>query len=421
MYEWARDLFPINRSITGPGVRETLDYLKHINPGMTLSSVASGTEVFDWVVPDEWQLREAWIEDPSGARIIDVKNNNLHVVGYSIPTDQYLSLEDLQGHLHSLKDQPTAIPYVTSYYNRDWGFCLTEIQRGNLKPGMYRVVIDADLSPGQLDYGEIRLQGQSEKEVLISTYICHPSMANNEISGPVVASAIARWLSSLEEIYYSYRIIFIPETIGSIVYLSRNLPYLKDNMIAGFNVTCVGDDRCFSYLPSRAGDTLSDRAAVHALKHIDKKYIKYSWLDRGSDERQYCAPGVDLPVASIMRSKFGEYPEYHTSLDDLSFISAKGLKGSFEAHKAAILAIEKNCRPITKVLGEPQLGKRGLFPNVSKKGSTNHLRAMLHLLSYSDGLKDLLEIADILDMSVSELFPLCQTLQDAGLVDLDYK
>lgn len=246
-------------------------------------------------------------------------------------------------------------------------------------------------------------------------------MANNEVSGPVVASALAQWLGTLEETLYSYRFIFIPETIGSIAYLSRFLPYLKDNVLAGFNVTCVGDERCFSYLPSRAGDTLSDRAAMHALKHIDKNYIKYSWLDRGSDERQYCSPGVDLPVASIMRSKFGEYPEYHTSLDDLSLITPNGLAGSFNALKSAILSIENNCRPITKILGEPQLGKRGLFPTLSKKGSTSHLRVMLDLLSYSDGKKDLLEIADILDVSISELFPLCQLLKNAGILDLDYE
>ena len=421
MYKWAQDLFPINRSITGAGVRETLNYLKGLNPAMTVSAVPSGTPAFDWIVPEEWQIRGGWIEDPSGERIVDFKNDNLHVVGYSVPTDQYLSLEDLQLHLHSLKDQPTAIPYVTSYYNRNWGFCLTETQRQNLEPGVYRAVIDSDLTSGYLNYGELLLKGKSEKEVFISTYVCHPSMANNEISGPVVASAIAQWLSSIGETRYSYRFVFIPETIGSIVYLSLNLPDLKDNVIAGFNVTCVGDERCFSFLPSRKGDTLSDRAASHALRHIDKNYKKYSWLDRGSDERQYCSPGIDLPIASIMRSKFGEYPEYHTSLDDLDFVTSVGLEGSLNAFKAAILAIENNCRPVSKTLGEPQLGKRGLFPNLSKKGSTDHMRIMLHLLSYADGEKDLIEIADIIDVSITELSPLCCLLQEAGLLDLNYK
>jgi len=421
MYKWARDLFPINRSITGPGVRETLNYLRQLNPELNVHSVSSGTQAFDWTVPDEWQIRNGWIEDPLGKRIVDFKLNNLHVVGYSEPIDEYLPLEELQGHLHSIEGQPNAIPYVTSYYNRTWGFCITDIQRRKLAPGIYRVVIDSDLKPGYLNYGELFIKGKSKKEIFISTHICHPSLANNETSGPVVASALAQWASTLNNLRYSYRFVFIPETIGSLVYLSRNLKKLQNNIVAGFNITCVGDERCFSYLPSRAGDTLSDRAASHALKHIDSNFKKYTWLDRGSDERQYCAPGIDLPIASIMRSKFGEYPEYHTSLDDLSVITPGGLEGAFSAIKTAIMAVEQNCRPKYKVLGEPQLGRRGLFPNLSKKGSTSHLRVMLHLLSYADGKRDLLEIADIVGVAISDLSLVSSELEQAGVIDLDWR
>jgi len=385
MHQWATDLFPICRSLTGAGVRETLNYLSQIIPNLNTYEVSSGTQVFDWVVPDEWSINDAYIEDQAGKRIIDFLNNNLHVVGYSEPIDQWLTLEQLSNHLYSLPDQPDAIPYVTSYYSRRWGFCLTDQQRQTLKDGLYHVVINSSLIPGVLNYAELLIPGQSEQEVFLSTYICHPSMANNELSGPVVATALARWLETSHR-YYSYRIIFIPETIGSIVYLNRNMAHLKDKVIAGFNITCIGDDRCYSYLPSRAGNTLSDQAALHVLKYIDPSFKHYSWLDRGSDERQYCAPDVDLPIATIMRSKYGEYPEYHTSLDNLQdVVTPTGLSGGFNALKLAIETIENAIYPKIKVFCEPQLGKRGLYPTISSKGSANQVKAMMDMISYCDG------------------------------------
>jgi aminopeptidase-like protein len=417
MHGWANDLFPICRSLTGDGVRATLTYIQGLLPGLQILSVPSGTQAFDWSVPDEWTIRNAYVLDESGARIIDFKLHNLHVVGYSEPVDQWLDLEELNKHLYSLSDQPDAIPYITSYYERRWGFCLTHEQREKLKPGRYRAVIDSDLKPGVLNYAELILPGQSEEEVMLSTYVCHPSMANNELSGPVVTMALARWLQALENRRYTYRIVFVPETIGSIVYLSLNIEHLKRQVKAGFNITCIGDERCYSYLPSRAGNTLSDRVALHVLKHIDPKFKRYSWLARGSDERQYCSPGVDLPIATIMRTKYGEFPEYHTSLDDLNLVTAKGLVGGLNALRQAIQVVENNVLLKSTILCEPQLGKRGLYPTLSTKKSGEQVQVMMNLISYCDGKHDLLDIAEILGEPVGKLVDILKPLIAHGLIE----
>jgi aminopeptidase-like protein len=401
----AAELFPICRSLTGPGVRQTLRILQRELPDLTFHEVPSGTRCFDWTVPAEWSIREAYIATEDGRRVVDFANHTLHVVGYSTPVDAVMSLDELRPHLHSILEMPDAIPYVTSYYKERWGFCLSHRQLESLPPGPYRVRIDSTLRPGSLTYGELLIPGRREQEVFLSTYVCHPSMGNNELSGPVVTAEIARWLGSLKDRRYSYRIVFIPETIGSLVYLSRNLPQMKRRVMAGFNVTCVGDDRAYSYLPSRLGGTLADRAALHALRHHagEGRFKCYSFLERGSDERQYCSPGVDLPVASIMRSKYGTYPEYHTSLDDLSLISPTGLAGGIAALAKAILAVEVNRRYRATVLGEPQLGRRGLYPTLSTPKSGLTVRRMLDVLAYSDGDHDLLAIADMLGVPVWEL------------------
>jgi len=416
-HELAQEPFPICRSLTGPGVRETLARLGKRLPGLVVHEVASGTQAFDWVVPDEWTIRDGYIADESGQRVVDFKTHNLHVVGYSGPIERWMELEELDKRLHSLPDQPDAIPYVTSYYAKYWGFCLTHRQRKSLKPGRYRVVIDADLKPGVLNYADLVIAGQSDKEVLLSTYVCHPSMANNELSGPVVATALARWLMSLEERHYTYRIVFIPETIGSIVYLSRNLEHLKKHIIAGFNISCIGDDRCYSYLPSRAGDTLSDRAARHVLRYLDPAFKRYTWLDRGSDERQYCAPGVDLPIATITRSKYGEYPEYHTSLDDLALVTPRGLEGGFNALRQAIEVIENDVSVKTTVFCEPQLGKRGLYATLDTEDPDGKVWPMLNLLTYCDGNHTLLQIAEKIDEPVPKLIRILKPLLASGLVE----
>jgi len=417
MYGWARELFPINRSLTGPGVRATLVYLQQLLPNLSIESVASGTQAFDWVVPDEWTIRGARITDESGRCIVDFQNSNLHVVGYSEPVDLWLGLDELQEHLHSIPEQPEAIPYVTSYYSRRWGFCLPHRQRQSLKPGRYHAVIDADLNPGTLNYGELILSGEEDREILLSTYICHPSMANNEVSGPVVTAALARWLLFRPR-RYGYRIIFIPETIGSILYLSRNLERMIKATIAGFIVTCCGDDRTYSLLESRLGNSLADRAAKHVLSRLYPNYRRYSFLSRGSDERQYCSPGIDLPVVSIMRSKYDEYSEYHTSLDDLALISPAGLAGAYEAIRRTIEAIEANRIYRAKLLGEPQLGKRGLYPTLSTRDSAKAVETMMNVLAYADGAHDLLGIAERINADVLDCAAIAERLCAHGLLEV---
>jgi len=416
MHALLQRLFPICRSITGDGVRETLRLIGEELPALTIHEIPSGTEIFDWTIPKEWNVRDAYVLDPEGRKIIDFASNNLHLVGYSIPMDEKVSLAQLQEHLHSLPDQPDAIPYVTSYYKERWGFCLAHRQRETItQEGEYTVVIDTDLKQGHLTYGELLIRGERKDEILLSTYICHPSMANNELSGPMVATYLAKWLLA-EKRKHSFRIVFIPETIGSIAYLSRNIEEMKERIVAGFNITCVGDDRCYSFLPSRLGDTLADRVALHVLEHMHPGFARYSYLDRGSDERQYCAPGVDLPVTSVMRSKYGTYPEYHTSLDDMELVTPSGLEGAYDVLKRCIECIEANERLGVTVLCEPQLGKRGLYPTLSSKGSATQVREMMNLIAYCDGSLSLLEIAEKIGAPIWNLIPIAETLKKNGLL-----
>ena len=417
MHAWATDLFPICRSLTGEGVRTTLAYLGNLLPGLHVHSAATGTKAFDWVVPEEWIIRSGYVADMDGNVLIDFKDSNLHIVGYSIAVDLVVSREVLFDHLYSLPEQPDAIPYITSYYSRTWGFCCTDNQRQLLLDSQYRVFIDSELTNGSLNYGELFIPGKSEEEVFISTYVCHPSMANNELSGPVVSTRLAQHVLSLSERHYSYRFVFIPETIGSIVFLSRNLDHLKQNVFAGFNVSCVGDDRAYSFLPSRSGNTVSDQIAKHVLRHIDASYAKYTWLDRGSDERQYCAPFVDLPIASIMRTKYGMYPEYHTSLDDLvNVVTPSGLQGGYNALRKSLEILERNFFPKVAVYCEPQLGKRGLYPNVSTKTSGATVKLMMDTISRCDGTCSVLDIADALEQPFDVIFDIVDKLRDHSLV-----
>lgn len=416
MYQWATELFPVPRSLSGDGVRTTLKYFQKIIPQMTIKEIPSGIQVGDWTVPDEWNVREAWVADQSGKKIIDFGQNNLHLVGYSIPVSATVTREELESHLYSLPEQPSAIPYVTSYYERRWGFCVSEEQRNQLGDGPFDVHIDSELSPGSLSYGELIIKGESAKEILLSTYVCHPSMANNELSGPVVATALARWLRNLEKRKYTYRILFLPETIGAIAYISQNVDDLQSHVVAGWVLTCMGDDRAYSYVPSRLGDTLADRISKRVLSNLPNGYVEYSFLQRGSDERQWCSPGVDLPVCSVMRSKYGAYPEYHTSLDNLDFISPTGLQGGYEVIQSCINALEENTFWMATTTGEPQMGKRGLYSTVSLKNSSTKARDLMNVLAYCDGEHDQELIQARTGLSAEDTSQILSTLFAEGLI-----
>lgn len=420
IYNLCQELWPITRSITGNGVRETLAIIKQHIPDLIINEIPTGTKCFDWEVPKEWNIKEAYVINPKGKKIIDFKNNNLHIVSYSIPINKTLSLQELQQHLHSSPNQPEAIPYVTSYYQKRWGFCLSENQRNTLIDGNYQVYIDSELSNGSLTYGEIIIPGKSKKEIFLSTYVCHPSMANNELSGPTVTTFLTKWIQSLNDRQYTYRIIFIPETIGSICYLSKNLTIMKANIIAGYNISCVGDDNAYSYLPSKDTDTISDKIALHVLKHTHPNFIQYTYLDRGSDERQYCSPGIDLPIASIMRSKYGAYREYHTSLDNLDFISPNGLFGAYKVFKKCIECIENNKIYQTTTLCEPQMGKRNLRPTLgASKMMDVNIKLMMDILVYADGKNDLISIAKKLNNPMWKIIDIIKIMQENKILSCE--
>jgi aminopeptidase-like protein len=418
MYGWACDLFPINRSLTGNGVRKTLNYIKEILPELQIKEVNSGDNYFDWTIPKEWDITEAYIEDENGNIIVDFIDNNLHVMGYSLPIDLYLTLEELNPHIYSLVDLPDAIPYITSYYEENWGFCMSQNQRDTLKEGMYHVVIKSRLFDGVMNYGEIVLSGKSDKEILLSTYICHPSMANNEISGPVVTIQLVKWLKEIKNRNYTYRIIFIPETIGAIVYLAKDDMYkhLSKNVIAGFQITCVGDNNSISFMPSRYGNTYADAVARYVLDNSNNSYLEFSFLDRASDERQWCSPGIDLPVVSLMRTKYGEYEEYHTSLDNLNYISKEGLELGYLNIKNCLDIIEQNCVYKLLILGEPQLGKRNLYPTISMVGSKFKTKAMMNVLAYSDGKNSVLDIAKIIKVEFKEVLRISKMFENIEIL-----
>ncbi len=418
MHDLIRRLFPINRSLTGEGFRKSLTILSEYIEDLKIHKIDSGEKCFDWVVPQEWNVEEAYVEDlTTGIKIIDFKNHNLHIVGYSVPFEGVVDYNELCKHLHYREDIPNAIPYVTSYYNDYWGFCISYENFKRLdRNKKYKVVIKSKKTDGVLNYGDILIRGETEKEILFSTYLCHPSMANNELSGPVLAVFLANYLKEKKNLRHSYRFVFVPETIGSICYIYKNFEKLKNNLLAGFVLTCCGDDGEFSYLPSRYGNTLADKVVLNLLKYEVGNFKKYSFLDRGSDERQYCSPGVDLPVCSVMKSKYGVYREYHTSLDNLEFVTPKGLQESFEFYKKVIDVIENNMYHQSKMLCEPQMGKRGLYSTLSHSGRKGVVKTLMDFLAYADGKNDLIDIADILGESAHELIEVKNILIENGLI-----
>lgn len=427
MYDFCNKIFPYCRSITGAGVRKTLVDLKEYieqdgGPELKFYEVPTGTEVFDWTVPREWVIREAYIEDEQGNHIIDMKERNLHVMGYSTPVDEWVDLEELKTHIYTQPDQPDVIPYVTSYYKERYGFCMSENLKCSLKPGKYHMYIDSELIEGVLNYAEVVIPGETEEEIFFSTYFCHPSMANNECSGLALSAELVRYVAAMKKRKYTYRFVYVPETIGSITYMSQgnNLKHMKETMIAGFNLSCVGDDNDYSIIESKYADTLADKVLKNVLKyHTYDNYSTYSFLKRGSDERQYNAPGIELPVVCYCRSKFGEFPEYHTSADDLDYISPEGLQGSYEVMTQVIQALEYNEKYKMKVLGEPQLGKRGLYPTISQKtGYSNELFAMTNFIAYADGRNNLIDISNRIGVPITNLIMIICKLKEQKLLEL---
>lgn len=431
MYDFSAKIFPYNRSLTGAGVRETVksisEYISNpyegaeglTKPELKVMEIPSGTQVFDWTVPKEWAIREAYIEDEEHNRIVDFSVCNLHVLGYSVAVDEWVSLDELKEHIYTEPDQPEVIPYVTSYYKERYGFCMSQNQLDSLPNGRYHMYIDSELIDGSLTYAEVVIPGATDKELLFSTYFCHPSMANNECSGIALASELIRFVNAIKDRKYTYRFVFNPETIGAIAYLSQDnhVEYFKSHMEAGFVLSCVGDNYDYSIIESKYADTIADKALKNILKHRGK-YSTYDFHERGSDERQYNAAGVDLPVVCYCRSKFGEFPEYHTSADDMNYVSPEGFQGSFEVITELIEAMEFNGHYMMKVLCEPQLGKRGLYSSISRKGSYDGIMVQRDVISYADGRNDLFDLSDRIGVPVGEIIDIIKRLMEHDLIEV---
>lgn len=413
-------LWPLNRSLTGNGNRETLTILSEI-ADIKITEVPSGFECFDWTVPPEWNVKEAWIKDSKGNIIIDFKENNLHLLGYSESFSGKMKLDELKNFLFTIPEQPEAIPYLTSYYKRRWGFCISHSQLKNLKDDVYEIFIDSDLSEkGSMTIGEAVLKGETDEEILLSTYICHPSMASNELSGPLVSAFMFQYLKNKNNRRYTYRFLYLPETIGAIYYLSKNGDHLKQKLKAGFVITCIGDAGMFTYKRSRMGNSLADRAAELVLFQTEEKFITEDFFPTGSDERQYCSPGFNLPVGSLMRTRYGKYKEYHTSLDNRDYISFEAIEKSVEKYIQILNVIERNYRYTNKFpYCEPQLGKRGLYPTMgSKKDTAGYVNAMMWILNYSDGNNDLIRISEMSGINFEEIADTAEILSEKGMIEI---
>ncbi len=415
LYKLVSTLYPICRSITGDGVRETLRIIQKIIP-IKIHEVPSGTKVFDWEVPEEWNIKDAYVKTSSGERIIDFKKSNLHVLGYSVPVKKRVTIEELKEHIFTLEDLPDAIPYRTSYYNRNWGFCISYNQFKELNDKEYDVLIDSSFKKGYLTYGELFLRGRSKDEILISTHICHPSLCNDNLSGIAVATYLAKLVNDLKNREYSYRFLFIPGTIGSITWLAKNEDKIKD-IKHGLVLSCLGDKGSFTYKKSRRGNATIDRAVEKALEDSKFGYEIRDFSPFGYDERQYCSPGINLPVGCLMRTPYGEFKEYHTSLDNLDFIDSKSLEESLQLCIRIFNILENNKTYInTNPKCEPHLGKRGLYKHIGGEGQKEKEKIILWILNLSDGTNDLLDIAIKGGINFCKAQDMCDVLIKKGLL-----
>ena len=422
------DLFPITRSLSGPGNRQTLAYLQDIIP-LTTSEIPSGGEVFDWMVPEEWRIRGAWIANANGKKIVDFEKCNLHVVGYSTPVNDRLTFSELEPKLHRLPGMPNAIPYRTSYYKKDWGFCVTQRQYQELKDsaGLLEVVIDSQFdTEGSMSIGELVIPGNRREEILVSTYICHPSMANDNLSGIITTALLAKTVYETGTPIHTWRFLFVPETIGPIAYMSSH-PNIIERTIGGLVVTCCGGPGRLGYKKTFQGDHIVDRAVELAFNELQIEPDRYPFSPLGSDERQYSSPGIRIPVATICKDKYHEFKEYHTSEDNLSFVKPEHISASLEVYRLVQVILDSNTK-ITSTIkgGEPRLGARGLYPSMGgsnrqiavqhTQNSTDFdLHAMMWTLFLADGQHDLISIAEKSGNTYTDITSIFRSLENSGL------
>ncbi len=418
MYNLIAELYPICRSITGNGVRKSFQIVQQHIP-LEIHEVPTGTAVFDWTVPKEWNIRDAYIKDKTGKKVIDFQTSNLHVLNYSTPIHTKMPLSQLKEHLFSMPDRPDWIPYRTSYYEETWGFCLSDRTLQSLAEGDYEVYIDSSLEQGSLTYGELLLAGDTTDEILLVCHSCHPSLCNDNLSGIALVTLLAKYLSQQQSLRYSYRFLFMPGTIGSITWLSLNEAQVS-SIKHGLTVSNVGDPGNLAYKKSRRGNAEIDRTVLHTLENSFQEYTVSDFSPYGYDERQFCSPGFNLPVGSLTRSPFGSYPEYHTSADDLDFVRVSALVNSFETYLGVLDTLENNRTYLnTNPKCEPQLGKRGLYSTLGGKQTTPTDRmAMLWVLNLSDGEHTLLDIAERSNLSFSTIKNAALALTDSGLLKI---
>ena len=418
-------LYKLNRSLTGSGTKKTLRYIKKEFSKLKIIKINSNTKVYDWKIPAEWNVKNAFIEDINKKKIIDFKKNNLHLVGYSRPIKKLISKKELIKHIYTSKKIKEAIPYITSYYKRTWGFCMSyndflKFDNEYENSDKFKIVIDSELNKdGKMEYGELLIKGNSKQEILISTYICHPSMANNELSGPIVSMSLISYFLK-KKLNKTLRFIFIPETIGSITYINKNFQKLKSNVIGGYNISCVGDENKFSCILSKYRRSPSDFALLETFKKFNSKFKEYSFLERGSDERQFNSPFIDLGITTICKSKFGNFKEYHTSLDNFSFVTKKGIYQSYKVIKEAIENLSETEIPVSKVICEPHLSKRKLYPTLSKfsKFDKNSIESknILNFLQYSDKTNSIYQISKLIKLDIKKTFKIFNTLKEIKLI-----
>jgi len=418
MLKTVEHLYPFRRCLMGAEVRSSLDYLEGLNKHFKRLSFPSRYKAYDWEVPNEWILKRARLTHESGKVISDTNRNFLEVVLYSDAVDEWISKEHLLEHLYYSKERPSAIPYVTQYYRRHWGFCVTKHSFDTLPDGMYHAKIHSIFKEGELNISHAIIPGTSNKEIFFSSYICHPNLANNELSGPALIIKLAEYCELLKQRHYTYRFVIAPETIGALCYISKYIQPLKANVIAGYVLSCVGDERAYSHIKSPTGKNLSDIALRSSISHKHNAR-EYSFLVRGSDERQYCSPGVDLPICGFSKSKYGEYPEYHTSDDNLELVSAQGLNESFEVMRDIIDSLECGPIPSTVCTGEPQLGKRGLYNSGGNVGDRSlETRNIENILAFSNGERSIYEICLLCGITLGEGLKSINRLTDNKLLQL---